>query len=298
MSVSSGSGCPKHKVHARPCTRVTSATRPRHSVHALILYVAKEGPRGPTKPAPASRAKKHPDTLAAAPGTVFDPLDTSDPEACLSDVLSAFARLGTRVAHGGQEEGLPAGTRGEKKDPGHPGRVVGSLSSAAPRSYAFFGKETYVDFEDMAEDAGTDAGDRLDRRVATARVAVPAPDAAWEGERYENVYTPSYSKHYYKFDKERSKHPWQLIRYAWHGVPLLHVPWEGMGTPLPPQCAQCANPMHFECQLMPAIPYLLAQEMDWFTILVYSCSHCYQRQAAPRPGAVFMERGTCYALKE
>lgn len=116
---------------------------------------------------------------------------------------------------------------------------------------------------------------------------IPDEEVDPTGESYEQVIPHSMDEAFYKFEKQISKDPWQVVRYEWQGSPLL--PSSAAQSQVPP-CSICGSPRVFELQLMPSMIHLLKTElhapkgdnqkqswsdpsdgMEWSTVLVYSC---------------------------
>ena len=78
-----------------------------------------------------------------------------------------------------------------------------------------------------------------------------------------------------KFKERISRDPSQVLRYARHDAPLWPVPTSQCDTA--PPCTVCHEPRSFEVQFLPSLLYLLGvgknkDDMDWATIVVFSCS--------------------------
>lgn len=184
-------------------------------------------------------------------------------------------------------------------------------TSKGMKSHVISFPSVMVEFEED-EEKGNEDEDMLctsmntmdmTRQVVTALCTEEA-EREYEMETYETLWPKQLDKTFYRFEKEIRHEPWQVIRYEWEGNPLLashlsHVDEFGgevsFPFPIVVPCTHCGSKRVFECQLMPAILSVLpvgqsdflrhiprsnrepssmyaTLEMDWSTILIYSCS--------------------------
>ncbi|CCI45764.1 unnamed protein product [Albugo candida] len=93
--------------------------------------------------------------------------------------------------------------------------------------------------------------------------------------------TPTEERHFIRFQERLKRCPQQCLRYDYDGEPLWPIPIPSQFHI--PKC-KCGKERKFECQLMPAVLYVLQVDkcfppntvagpcgMDWLSLLVYSC---------------------------
>eukprot|EP01122_Echinamoeba_exundans_P006862 TRINITY_DN1_c0_g2_i1.p1 TRINITY_DN1_c0_g2~~TRINITY_DN1_c0_g2_i1.p1 ORF type:complete len:426 (+),score=67.24 TRINITY_DN1_c0_g2_i1:36-1313(+) len=124
-------------------------------------------------------------------------------------------------------------------------------------------------------------------------------NAAWSEEGYESVSVAD--KFVYRFSKRVAVAPEQVLRWQWHGIPLLLDAVPPSAAP-PPHCERCEAPRRFEMQLMPSFSFLLREplsahhiaspeskrllkdllpQLELGTVLCYTCAN----DCAPSPSA-------------